>query len=86
MDALVLIAISAGVVLLAAMIVFRVAKSPTRQRRRLRAEYARRVHLPPAQAYEALEQRVEVLMKEKPGQPLEWYFSHVLEELKRDRR
>lgn len=77
-----LVAVVALVVL--GVVAVRFARRP--KRRRLRDEYARLVGLPPAQAYEALEHRVEALMQSHPGHPLEWYLDYVLAELKRDRR
>lgn len=54
--------------------------------KRLRDEYARLVGLPPARAYDSLERRIEVLMKDQPGRSMEFYLRSIINELKRDRR
>jgi hypothetical protein len=53
---------------------------------RLRQRYLRSLHMPRAQAEEALARRLARLQERHPGKSEAWYLRHVLTELRRDRR
>lgn len=53
---------------------------------RLKADYLKRLHLPPEMARQTMNRQLDELMDRVPGKSPEWYLRSLIASLKKDRR